>query len=276
MNTQKIQASSNVKGFTLVELIVVITILVILGTIAFLNLGGMSASARDSKRKTDLSSIMSKITITQAGGASLTSLVTAVTAQQVTSVSIAGNSTPGTAYSAGTPNFTALGMNANEFKDPDGTNSYKMGVTTLAGGALQLAATLETDTSGGTTKNALVSGTFKARTIAAPDVSAAAAAGTAVSGSATDVNIAIGDADVGKFKTNDIILETGICATTATVIAVSSDLKTLTVRCTGAVTTGAYAAGVLKLKVAESNGLIADKTAAANPVVNLGTTYLPY
>ncbi|MFA6091242.1 MAG: type II secretion system protein, partial [Candidatus Gracilibacteria bacterium] len=40
-------------GFTLVELIVVITILVILGTIAFLNLGGFQSNARDSRRVSD-------------------------------------------------------------------------------------------------------------------------------------------------------------------------------------------------------------------------------
>ncbi|MDD2916388.1 MAG: prepilin-type N-terminal cleavage/methylation domain-containing protein, partial [Candidatus Gracilibacteria bacterium] len=44
-------------GFTLIELIVVITILVILGTIAFLNLGGFQSSARDSSRVENLSNL---------------------------------------------------------------------------------------------------------------------------------------------------------------------------------------------------------------------------
>ncbi|MDD2916769.1 MAG: type II secretion system protein [Candidatus Gracilibacteria bacterium] len=44
-------------GFTLIELIVVITILVILGTIAFVNLGGFQSSARDSSRVSDLTNI---------------------------------------------------------------------------------------------------------------------------------------------------------------------------------------------------------------------------
>ncbi|MDD2916709.1 MAG: fibrinogen-like YCDxxxxGGGW domain-containing protein [Candidatus Gracilibacteria bacterium] len=47
----------NFLGFTLVELIVVITILVILGTIAFLNLGGFQSSARDSSRVENLSNL---------------------------------------------------------------------------------------------------------------------------------------------------------------------------------------------------------------------------
>ncbi|MDD5377025.1 MAG: prepilin-type N-terminal cleavage/methylation domain-containing protein [Candidatus Gracilibacteria bacterium] len=44
-------------GFTLVELIVVITILVILGTIAFMSLSGYSGNARDSSRVSDLTNL---------------------------------------------------------------------------------------------------------------------------------------------------------------------------------------------------------------------------
>jgi len=45
------------KAFTLVELIVVITILTILGTIAFISLQGYSADARDSTRSSDVASM---------------------------------------------------------------------------------------------------------------------------------------------------------------------------------------------------------------------------
>jgi prepilin-type N-terminal cleavage/methylation domain-containing protein len=41
---------ASLPGFTLVELVVVITILAILGTIGFLSIQGYSASARDSSR----------------------------------------------------------------------------------------------------------------------------------------------------------------------------------------------------------------------------------
>jgi len=47
----------NILGFTLVELIVVITILVILGTIAFMSLSGYSGNARDGSRVSDLTNI---------------------------------------------------------------------------------------------------------------------------------------------------------------------------------------------------------------------------
>jgi prepilin-type N-terminal cleavage/methylation domain-containing protein len=50
------------KGFTLVELVVVITILAILGTVALLSFRGYSGDARNSKRITDLNSIKNNIT----------------------------------------------------------------------------------------------------------------------------------------------------------------------------------------------------------------------
>lgn len=53
----------NIKAFTLVELIVVITILAILWTIAFINLQWYSTEARDSKRITDVNNVFKKITL---------------------------------------------------------------------------------------------------------------------------------------------------------------------------------------------------------------------
>ncbi|MDP2091290.1 MAG: fibrinogen-like YCDxxxxGGGW domain-containing protein [Candidatus Gracilibacteria bacterium] len=51
----------NLKGFTLVELIVVTTILAILGTIAFISLQGYSRDARDSARVSDMSRIKTSL-----------------------------------------------------------------------------------------------------------------------------------------------------------------------------------------------------------------------
>ncbi|MDD2871273.1 MAG: type II secretion system protein [Candidatus Gracilibacteria bacterium] len=53
------------KAFTLVELIVVITILAILGTIAFISLQGYSRDARDSTRISDLSSMKTSLELFQ-------------------------------------------------------------------------------------------------------------------------------------------------------------------------------------------------------------------
>ncbi|MDD2871719.1 MAG: type II secretion system protein GspG [Candidatus Gracilibacteria bacterium] len=52
-------------GFTLVELIVVITILAILGTVAFISLQGYSENARDSTRISDISSMKSSLELYQ-------------------------------------------------------------------------------------------------------------------------------------------------------------------------------------------------------------------
>jgi prepilin-type N-terminal cleavage/methylation domain-containing protein len=56
------------KGFTLVELIVVITILAILGTIAFISLQGYSQDAKNSKVTSDLRSLVSGIEIALTDG----------------------------------------------------------------------------------------------------------------------------------------------------------------------------------------------------------------
>jgi prepilin-type N-terminal cleavage/methylation domain-containing protein len=71
------------KAFTLVELIVVITILAILGTIAFLSLQGYSADARNSKRSSDLNNIESAMTTAHTKGTSLMSFVTATTGKKL-------------------------------------------------------------------------------------------------------------------------------------------------------------------------------------------------
>jgi len=49
--------SKKLRGFTLVELIVVISILVILWTIAFLQFGSFSSSARDSSRISNVANL---------------------------------------------------------------------------------------------------------------------------------------------------------------------------------------------------------------------------
>ncbi|OIP53281.1 hypothetical protein AUK10_02515 [Candidatus Gracilibacteria bacterium CG2_30_37_12] len=265
MNTQKIQTSTNVKGFTLIELIVVITILVIIGTIAFLNLGGMSASARDSQRTSDLNQINTQIMVTQAKqGVAYMAMASGTTLDSLGTPSIGGAPSTTTTYVGGDVNYTVLGIDSAKMSDPTsgGTIKYKMGATSLAGTAYELAATLEES------KTALVMGIYKARTAASPDIST----GT---GTATLTTIALDPADIGKFKLNDTLAgiadvspTTAVCTSTK-ITSVSADLKTLGFVCQKA---GVIAPGGIKLADNETKGLIGSGSVV---VTNEGTA-LPY
>ncbi|MDD2907575.1 MAG: type II secretion system protein [Candidatus Gracilibacteria bacterium] len=120
---------NKIKAFTLVELIVVITILAILGTIAFINLQGYSTSARDGKRISDINNIMKKIGIESSKGTSLSSLIT--TTKTNTGLTIDGNNT--SISIQGIANFQTLKEDGNSFKDPitngDYVLSYSVGGT---------------------------------------------------------------------------------------------------------------------------------------------------
>ncbi|MDD2907712.1 MAG: FISUMP domain-containing protein [Candidatus Gracilibacteria bacterium] len=116
----------NNKAFTLVELIVVITILAILGTIAFINLQGYSISARDGKRVSDINNIMKKIGIESSKGTSLSTLITTTK----TNLGLTINGNTGSSIQ-GTANFANLKEDGSKFKDPvtkgDYVLSYSVG-----------------------------------------------------------------------------------------------------------------------------------------------------
>jgi prepilin-type N-terminal cleavage/methylation domain-containing protein len=164
MVSLKTQATASNKGFTLVELIVVITILAILGTIGFISLQGYSAQSRDSKRASDMRSITTAMNVTNTNGIGLLQTITAVTANQLTTAPTVGGlitATGGTSpsYTAGSPNYTVLGQNGTNFKDPATTGDYPVGATTRGGGGFQVAARLE----GGGVQTAAVQGSYAPR-----------------------------------------------------------------------------------------------------------------
>ena len=263
MNTQKIQA----RGFTLVELIVVITILVILGTIAFINLGGVSGSARDSQRISDLNQINTQITVTQAkNGIVYDTLVTPNTAvtNKVSNATIAGNTNAATllAYTVGDLNYAALGIDSAKMKDPTAKVAYKIGQTTLAGGAYELSAAME-DYNGG--KAGLVMGTYRARTIASTT-----STGT-VSGTAPALSVAL-TSTPSNFRVGDWIIAGSTAGVgTAQITAISSDTKTLTL--SGTLT---LAAAPVSLAQPDVAGLTASGgTSNTSAVINQGSV-LPY
>lgn len=244
--------STNTKWFTLVELIIVITILAILATIAFISFQGYSKEARNSKRASDLNSIVRSIEIkTGADGVEIMNFA-ADNNSALTSIALGGKTTATTdEYKAGDVNFTVLGnVDAASFKDPlEGT--YKIWVTSLAWGAYQLAAIQENE--GG--KEAYVVGTYKAR--ATTDTASGSVAG----------NVLTIETGIGLFKKGDT-LEGG-----AVVESISTDLTRITVNSGSLVT---LTSGLASLDNNESTWLIGVKDSLATAVENGSWATLPY
>lgn len=247
-------------AFTLVELIVVITILAILGTIAFISLQGYSADARNSKRTSDLGNIQSAISLKMVEGTPLMSfIINTNTGSQLTNLAVAGSGQvdAGTEYAAGTPNYTVLNVAAKDFKDPQGDNEYRIGATSYKAGAFQIAATMEQDG----TDTALVNGTYVAR-------GTGTVVSTSVVNNTSTSTVTLEDTAANVFKAGDFVVDGS--SNTAKVLKVSRDGVTLTVD------NGTFVATSVALQNPESAGLIADKASTTTPVENLSTTTLAY
>ena len=125
------------RGFTLVELIVVITILAILGTIAFISLQGYSQEAKNSKVINDVRSLGTAIETSLTSG---TINMSELTAGGLTANAVTGTfgwsgtdwaTIDATNYKVGTINFVGLRQNGADFKDNEG-NDYIAG-TAISG-----------------------------------------------------------------------------------------------------------------------------------------------
>jgi prepilin-type N-terminal cleavage/methylation domain-containing protein len=132
------------KAFTLVELIVVITILAILWTIAFLSLQWYSADARNSKRNSDMKNIENTMVIAQSKWATLMSFVTPVAWKQLSSWSPIWwtGITVWVDYNSWIPNYTTLWIKAKDFKDPL-DKDYVMWVTIRSNWKYEIASSTE-------------------------------------------------------------------------------------------------------------------------------------
>lgn len=139
---------STKKAFTLVELIVVITILAVLGTIAFISLQGYSWDARNTKRTSDLGNIASAITTKSAQWVPLVSFLdgTAITNNIVPAATLvlawSGAVTIPGEYNVTAPNYIALWVKEEDFKDPN-DKPYPLAITTKIRGKYELAASME-------------------------------------------------------------------------------------------------------------------------------------
>lgn len=115
------------KAFTLVELIVVITILAILGTIAFISLQGYTGEAKNSKVTSDLRNIASAVETSQTrNGTILFDMVNGdlSTNNGVSWAQFGSGQTLATAgdvyYNVGNVDFVSIQQNGEDFKDPNG------------------------------------------------------------------------------------------------------------------------------------------------------------
>lgn len=246
------------KAFTLVELIVVITILAILGTIAFISLQWYSSDARNSKRTSDLNSVVSAVSTAQTKGTPILSLVDTVTANTLTTINIAWTgATDGTNYEAGTPNYVALEVKEDDFKDPNG-DEYVMGVTTKISGKYEIAASME---NGSWEETAKVQWTYVPRTTAIS---------LTVSNMASTNSVTIADADINRLQRGDTVGDG--TSTGTTIVAVSADGKTLTLSDTTLTGT------TLNLGSVETAWLIAKvaPTPSTTTAVTNNGTNLPY
>ena len=238
---------STKKAFTLVELIVVITILAILGTIAFISLGSYTGDARNAKRTDGISKIATSIENALIDGKTATSFA-ANADSALTNISVSGATPAAGDYQAGDANYTALNIKAEDFVDPNSDSPYVVGAT--SGNNYEVAAALEDDAG----SVARVMGNWSPRgtdTVAVEDVNSSN--NTVKLTNSSDINkIRKGDT-VGAFE----------------VLKVSRDGETITLDADPVGTT------TLALAAAESLGLIAGEGAPTVPVVDAGAV-LPY
>lgn len=124
----KVSSPRKLGGFTLAELIVVVTILAILATVGFLALSGYTQDAKDARVKTNVRSVYAAITAESAVSGNSPRYYVVHDADAALSggiVFISGNpnvltggnwNTPGTNYSAGNPDYVKLKLNPEKFR----------------------------------------------------------------------------------------------------------------------------------------------------------------
>jgi len=241
------------KAFTLVELVVVITILAILWTIAFLSLQWYSADARNSKRISDLNSISNAVNVWITNGTSIIAYVSN-SGSALTGISIAWTwGIVWSDYSAWPINYSTLWIKQSDFQDPKSNKDYILGATVKIGWKYEVATIKEA----GTTTSAYILWNYVPRT-ANPTISATSWSWTS--------SLTFWSSDLNKFFLNDTIVAWTV---TWTITIVSSDLSKITYNDI------ADGTGV-KLASPESAWLIGSSTSLSTPVANWSATALPY
>lgn len=183
------------KGFTLVELIVVITILAILGTIAFISLQGYSQDAKNSKVSSDIrtlaSAIETKLTESSISIHDLNDDSGAGTYDghgilTNTNTFASGVTLSGATHEVGNIAFSTLGQNGEDFTDPNGQEYIIATLTQTANNPNTASTDAETfvmyqlvgEAGGADTRKAVVKGNYLYNTAAANDVDGLVGSGT--------------------------------------------------------------------------------------------------
>jgi prepilin-type N-terminal cleavage/methylation domain-containing protein len=117
------------KAFTLVELIIVVTILAILWTISFIALQWFSQDAKDSKRISDTRSLISKITIENIKWTSYSDIINE-TWKETNTLKINWTSQTGTQNRDNPINRNILKENEENFRDPTNNHPYPFAYAT--------------------------------------------------------------------------------------------------------------------------------------------------
>ena len=247
------------QAFTLVELIVVITILAILWTIAFISLQGYSADARNSKRNNDINSLAGQMNVKVTEWTSLLSFAddSTITDAWLSAWNISISWTWGTDntnYDAWVPNYLVLGVKSDDFKDPD-WDEYRVGLSTKKWGTYEFASSIE---NGSGERETDIVGTYNPRTQEVVTLSSAM----------TSTSAKLSASDYNKFFKGDYI-EDATSSSWAQVLKVSSDLSTLTLDT-------ALTATWIQLLASETSGLIAATGDQTTAITDGSTTNLPY
>lgn len=277
------------KWFTLVELVVVITILAILGTVALLSFRGYSGDARNSKRITDLNSIKNNVTEQITAWQKMLNFVTSVGENRLNSTPIIAGLTPvnGTDYEAGTVNYPTIGMVGEDFSDPTTNGAYVIGVSTkYKGGAYQVAAKM--DPVDDANNRTYILGTYKKRradnTATTWEINAGTTAGAGTGPHGAKIFTLTNGSSVGVFKVGDTVTCTPACtwwnptATNMLISKISADglTVTFTQNITNATTATMTA---MALAATESNSLIDENNptvTADAAIVHDSSTLFPY
>ncbi len=265
--------------FTLVEVLVVVTILALFWTIAMFAFRGYTVEARNSKRVTDLNSIKTSITTQITNGLNIMGLVTLVYDNQIP---ISGASlawvipTYSINYTAGTLNYTPLNMIAEDFYDPTTIGPYVIWVHTInKWGAYQLAARLEAIDD--PINRALILWNFKPRSLT-PTTGFINAGNIAGNGGVWQkIFTLLGGIDTNIFKVWDTVSGTPAFTswTTRKITKISADGKSITldIPLTNA---GSTTLTALSLNAVETQSLIDEGTRTADALVLNGWSALPY